>query len=52
MEARQKLAQPLSARCCSPLQLHVLNGDPQPNSISLEALLIDRTDRAAKSLSL
>jgi hypothetical protein len=42
MEARQKLEQAISARCCSRLQLAILNADPSPQSISLELILIDR----------
>lgn len=42
MEARQKLAQPISARCCSLLRIAILNADPVPRSVSLELILVDR----------
>jgi hypothetical protein len=41
MEARQKLPQAISLRCCSHMQLAVLNADPSPQTISLELILID-----------
>jgi hypothetical protein len=41
MEARQKLPQAISLRCCSRLQLAVLNADPSPQTIALELILID-----------
>lgn len=41
MEARQKLEQPISLRCCSRLQVAILNADPDPSSVWLELLLID-----------
>ena len=42
MEARQKLEQAISSRCCSRLQVAILNADPSPQTISLELILIDR----------
>jgi hypothetical protein len=41
MEARQKLEQAISSRCCSRLQMAILNADPFPKTISLELILID-----------
>ena len=41
MEARQKLEQTISLRCCSRLQMAILNADPYPKTISLELILID-----------
>lgn len=54
MEARQKLEQPISLRCCSRLQVAILNADPDPASVWLELLLIDGTlpEGAAQSLGL
>jgi hypothetical protein len=42
MEARQKLEQAFSMRCCSRLQLAILNADPSPQAIWLEVILMDR----------
>src|SRR5260370_10167995 len=42
MEARQKLAQAVSVRCCSLLRIAILNADPVPRSVSLELILVDR----------
>jgi len=42
MEARQKLEQAISLRCCSRLQMVLLNADPSPRAIWLELILIDR----------
>jgi hypothetical protein len=41
MEARQKLEQAIGLRCCSRLQMAILNADPYPKTISLELILID-----------
>ena len=41
MEARQKLEQALSLRCCSRLQMAILNADPYPKTVWLELILID-----------
>ena len=41
MEARQKLEQAINLRCCSRLQMAILNADPSPQTISLELILID-----------
>jgi hypothetical protein len=42
MEARRRLEQAISLRCCSRLQIAILNADPSPQTISLELILIDR----------
>jgi len=52
MEARHKLVQPIGARCCSRIQLAILNADPSPGTITLELVLIDREAPAAAALSL
>jgi hypothetical protein len=41
MEARQKLEQRFSTRCCSRLKMAILNADPSPQAIWLEVMLID-----------
>lgn len=41
MEAHQKLEQPISARCCSQIQLAIRTADPYPATVSLELILID-----------
>ena len=52
MEARQKLEQAISSRCCSRMQLSILNADPSPQTIWLELILIDgnRPNSARESL--
>src|SRR5262249_36260104 len=52
MEARQKLEQSISLRCCSRLQLAILNADPSPQTISLEIMLLDGNLPKAASQSL
>ena len=52
MEARQKLEQAISARCCSRVQMGILNADPSPQAIWLELILIDRNLANASQQSL
>jgi hypothetical protein len=39
MEARQRLVQPVSTRCCSSIRLEIRNADPWPATVSLEVQL-------------
>jgi hypothetical protein len=52
MEARQKLGEPLSARCCGRLQVVIQNADLHPGTVRLEALLIDGGQPAGVEQSL
>ncbi len=51
MEARQKLEEPIEIKCCGQIQLEILNADPNPQTVSLELLLMDsQTPRLSQTL--
>ncbi|HJT88760.1 MAG TPA: hypothetical protein VJ732_12910 [Bryobacteraceae bacterium] len=45
MEAHQKLDPPVDLRCCSKIQMDVVNRDRYPGTVSLELIVISRNDR-------
>ena len=52
MEAHQKLETPIQVRCCSHVQLEVLNADRYPGTLTLELLLLNTEHPGPVSLSL
>src|SRR5262245_52541484 len=51
MEARHKLFQAISVRCCRRLEVDIVNGDPYPGTIMLELVLIDGETPGALPMS-
>ena len=52
MEAHQKLDPPVSAQCCSQIQLAILNNDQYPGTVSPELILIDTSSFIDRTQSL
>ena len=52
MEAHQKLDPPVSAQCCSQIQLALRNADPYPGTVSAELILIDDSTAITRTQSL
>ena len=52
MEARQRLVQAISLRCCSALRVAILNADRYPGTVALELTLSDREQPNVKPLCL
>ena len=52
MEAHQQLETPIDLRCCSRIQLEVLNADRFPSTLSLELVVLDSEPRFPLSESL
>ena len=52
MEAHQKLETPIDLRCCSRIQIELLNADRYPGTLSLELVLLNTETSLTLSLSL
>jgi hypothetical protein len=52
MEAHQKLETPIDIRCCSRIQLEVLNADRYPGTLALELILLNSPSPAPLSLGM
>ena len=52
MEADQKLETPIDVRCCSGIQIELLNADGYPGTLTLELILLNTENGAPVSMSL
>jgi hypothetical protein len=52
MEADQKLETPIDVRCCSGIQIELLNADGYPGTLTLELILLNTENGAPVSISL
>lgn len=52
MQARQRLQQRISTRCCSAIEVAVRNADPQPRTIALKLTLISSAEEKSRRMSL
>ena len=52
MEAHQKLETPIDVRCCSGIQIEVINADRYPGTLTLELILLNTENGAPVSMSL
>jgi hypothetical protein len=52
MEAHQKLETPIDVRCCSGIQIEVINADRYPGTLTLELILLNTENAAPVSMSL
>lgn len=52
MQARQRLQQRISTRCCAAIEVAVRNSDPQPRTIALRLTLISSAQKTSQRLSL
>jgi hypothetical protein len=52
MEAHQKLETPIDVRCCSRIQMEIVNADRYPGTLTLELVLLDTERPGSGPLSL
>jgi hypothetical protein len=52
MEAHQKLETPIDVRCCSGIQIEMVNADRYPGTLTLELILLNTENAAPESMSL